>query len=64
MTETEIAQVIDLIEQYRWFAQAPTGSGEPKGLTYRIELAGPKARGWLLRWLPSRAHGPPRTSPR
>lgn len=41
MTDAEIARLLELIETYQWFDRSPLGSGEPEGLTYRIELSGP-----------------------
>lgn len=41
MTDAEITGLLDLIETHQWFDRSPLGSGEPEGLTYRIELSGP-----------------------
>jgi hypothetical protein len=41
MTAEEIAELRAALEAQQWFEPAPTGSGEPKTLTYRVDLRRP-----------------------
>lgn len=43
MSDSEIAELLGLIDRYGWFEQDPKGTGQPQGLMYRVELNG---RSW------------------